>query len=336
MKEYPYPWTVIPALPDDPFSKGYHNPPQLLCVSGFETVIKAGKGDEKYLYEDGEDLVFLTLNGSLGYAGFERFDPKLSLQSSVFVQGGQVEEIFGDSGLPDDPDKIAAYLVDYLSEDEASLEDRPSRWCKPDFAMDMEAECNLEGNPHAFVNGWEISFGGALGDEDPREHYVDDVYKLRFMRAADRLCREAGLSLHMLEGDRDALAEKLGEFMAEKFKPEPAPITDEECLTRMREDEVIDDAFVPGQHEQSAAVLEDLCNKHEWEAEGFEDHDLGDLRNDAPEVHEELIVFLEGYQFDLTDPEDKEMAESLFGVDFEEARHRIEADREEESNSPSL
>ncbi len=77
----------------DERTRGYYNPPYILKYNGHEVIAPNGTSDYCYLFQEGEDIIFLTTNPRHGYAGIVVYDNALTERDNYFSQN-----IFEDIG----------------------------------------------------------------------------------------------------------------------------------------------------------------------------------------------------------------------------------------------
>ncbi len=107
-------YTVFRCSWDDDRARGFYNPPLILRYSDNETVIGAGTSDDIYLFKinQTDEIMLLTINLGLYYAGLEVFDASLSKIADAYFQSDwEVEEI----GSLDDlsPITVAKRIYEY-------------------------------------------------------------------------------------------------------------------------------------------------------------------------------------------------------------------------------
>ncbi len=78
---------------NDVRSKGYYNPPYILKYKGHEVIAPNGDSDYCYLFQEGNNIIFLSINPHYGYAGVTVYDNELTEINEYFSQN-----IFEDMG----------------------------------------------------------------------------------------------------------------------------------------------------------------------------------------------------------------------------------------------
>ena len=108
-------YSIFTCSWSDDRAKGYYNPPQILRYKDNETIIGAGTSDTIYLFKinQTDEVLVLTINLGLYYAGIELFDSKLAKIADAFLQSDwQIDEIGDLDELA--PITVAKRLFEYL------------------------------------------------------------------------------------------------------------------------------------------------------------------------------------------------------------------------------
>ncbi len=91
-------YTVFTCPWNDDRSRGYYNPPLILRYGDNETVIGAGTSDHIHLFSifKTDEILLLTINHGLYYAGLEVYNKCLCQVADVFMQRVDDLEDIGD------------------------------------------------------------------------------------------------------------------------------------------------------------------------------------------------------------------------------------------------
>lgn len=99
------------------------------------------------------------------------------------------------------------------------------------------------------------------------------------------------------------------------------------ALSKMKEDETLDDCFIPTEFSPSLEILRGVCDRHNIPMTGFHDMDLEQIREaTTSEFMDDLANSLESLEWDISDDVYEEMAEALYGITFSEVYDRIQCD----------
>ena len=79
-------WQLVKMSSNDSRSKGYYNLPYLLVYNGHDTIAPCGSTDNVSLFEEGDDLIFLSSNSRYGYVGINIYDNELDETAELFFQ----------------------------------------------------------------------------------------------------------------------------------------------------------------------------------------------------------------------------------------------------------
>ena len=91
-------YTIFTCSWDDDRARGYYNPPLILRYGEKETIIGAGTSDSIHLFSifETDEIVLLTINHGLYYAGLEVFNRCLCQVADVFMQSVDDLDYIGD------------------------------------------------------------------------------------------------------------------------------------------------------------------------------------------------------------------------------------------------